>query len=238
MPIKLSVIVPWCDRPDFEQCLERNGPWLKRAGTEVIVVNCGGDRDQLHAILGRQYRSARHIIIKVSDFNKSLALNIGAAVASGTVLFLLDADVIVARKSVEMALRAVSSDRFATIATVIESERARLASPLDLLGNHLVSVLRSTSITFRWRNGRSTTQRSYIQDYLSPGTRAGPGLLFVTRKNYRAVGGFVSDFKEWGWEDLDFAIRAKHRLRLSQAEVGEAIHLSHGDDTRTLPSGG
>src|SRR5689334_13630364 len=117
----VSVVVPWSNRPELEVVLARNRVEFNSIQAEILVVNCGGDRSMLATAIKRSgCESIRRLDIPAVTFNKCLALNIGAHFSRGTVLFTLDADIILSPGFLEEALARVSSEAYVSVERVIE----------------------------------------------------------------------------------------------------------------------
>src|SRR5206468_6073614 len=56
----------------------------------------------------------------------------------------------------------------------------------------------------------------------------------MRKKHLLEIDGYNSDLEVWGWEDNDVQLRLKRVLSLRHVETGRALHLSHGDDKRSL----
>jgi N-terminal domain of galactosyltransferase len=66
--------------------------------------------------------------------------------------------------------------------------------------------------------------------------RPAPGIMFLTKSDFIAVGGMTSELTAWGFEDLDLFLR----LGCRGVEIklhGAGLHISHGDDVRDIPLG-
>jgi glycosyltransferase involved in cell wall biosynthesis len=92
----LTTILTWCQRPELAQSLRHNTPFLRTMGSEVIVVNCGGDAEMLKRMLASpDLIETTQIDVPVERFNASRARNIGAHAAKSNVLFFLDSDMLI-----------------------------------------------------------------------------------------------------------------------------------------------
>ena len=222
----LSVIIPWSNRPEIEITLANNRAIFDAIGAEVLIVNCGGDRSMLAAAIQRSgNEKVRWLEIPVARFNKCLALNLGAHSISSDVMFTLDSDVILHPGFLETALSRVSNEVYVSLQRVIESD------PRPPVKSFLVSMAQTTElITREGKAVRFENQRLYFED----GSEAGPGLVMIQTRNFRAVGGMNSQLIGWGYEDLDFHLRLNAVLGLSHSRFGEATHLTHGDEKRML----
>src|SRR5438093_1509564 len=78
----ISILIPWSNREELETTLSSNRPWLPKELVEVIVLNCGGNSVHLHDLIARtNVAGIRQIDISATQFNKSLAINIGMYVS-------------------------------------------------------------------------------------------------------------------------------------------------------------
>jgi hypothetical protein len=91
--VRLTTIIPWCQRQELAQTLRHNAPIFEAMGSDVIVVNCGGNSDVLRGLLSSGVGPATQIDLPAA-FNRSLAINIGIHFAEPGVVFILDADIL------------------------------------------------------------------------------------------------------------------------------------------------
>jgi hypothetical protein len=236
-----SILIPWSNRPEVKTTLCENARWFRVHHAEVLILNCGGDSEQLRELLRNSgCTRVRQIDIPRSGFNKSLALNIGIHSSLATRLFVLDADVILKSDIFGEALPILENNAFVTVGRVYESNLEPLAAESIgeltkcLATDSFVTSIVSTSIaTLSFQDGTSVsvpTVRRHVMD----GSRAGCGLLLAMKDHFIAVGGYNSALEYWGWEDNDIRLRLRRVLSLSDIELGEAMHISHGDGARAL----
>lgn len=233
--MRLSVIIPWCNRPVLAATLVQNAALLRRNEIETLIVNGGGGQAELEQIVARDGWPGIRILRDPSPtFNKAACLNLGAYAARAPYLFVLDADILLTRGFLPRALETMRTAPrcLISVATVVESDpglsprrwnpasaitRKRFATTLTALSGH------SATVEYRWTRD---------------GTRTGPGLVAVAREHFLAVQGFNSALTDWGFEDYDFQIRLQLLLGLKRRSFGRAIHLSHespprrGEDSR------
>lgn len=73
-----SVVIPWRNRPELARTLTANAEVFARHRAEVLIVNCGGDPDELSTLLRDQpIAELRQIYLPCGSFNWSLANNTG-----------------------------------------------------------------------------------------------------------------------------------------------------------------
>jgi glycosyltransferase involved in cell wall biosynthesis len=223
--MKLSVIIPWRNRPEIETTLSANTRIFAAHELEVIVVNCAGDAQQLSTALSHiNIPNLGSIELQPDKFNKSLALNLGVYAARAPYLFLLDTDVIFRDDSIPAALNLLETDAFVTIERAFES--APHSSPED---SEIMEVVQSLRIVATGQREASVeTNRLRITD----GSKSAPGLIFLARRHFIEIGGMNSDLQGWGWEDIDLLLRLQLGLGLAHRQVGSVTHLTHGDEVR------
>src|SRR5690349_14651894 len=136
----LSIIITWRNRPEIEPAFPSFIEAAERVGGSIHIVNFGGDRAQLAGQLGDQ--ASKVDLVHVDDapwFNKAQANNIGAARASGDLLFFCDCDIILNEEVDALFSRVESGEEtFGTVAGVRESRpNARAAANLVFFGYSL-----------------------------------------------------------------------------------------------------
>jgi N-terminal domain of galactosyltransferase len=224
----LSVIIPWCDRPELLRTLAHNAACFAATGAEVIVGNCGGRRDTLPGeLMALAGVALRWTDIPALGFNKGLALNLGASLSKRDALFFLDTDILIEPATLVELVGALNEESFVTVASVVESRALELRRPPSQIEavTHMVE--------FRTAAGeihRIVTNRLDLQH----GARTGPGLALVWRRDFLAIGGMNGALTAWGWDDLDLIARLQMALGRQRREVGSVTHLSHSDRTRTI----
>ena len=219
----LDIIVSWRNRQELGKAL----PGLTRAAQlcngRVTVVNFGGDA----ASLADQLVASVQVVDvpRVEFFNKARAQNIGAYSTHHDVLFFCDCDILVEPGIVEALAKKVIAGPgvFATLAGVRESEtNARGA-------HHIVSF--GYELVIKAADGRVLRIVDNEED-ATDGTRQAPGLLFVRREDFLAIGGYNGNLHGWGWEDQDMIGRLTLGAGLTRISEGRAIHISHDDAAR------
>jgi glycosyltransferase involved in cell wall biosynthesis len=227
LPVTVSIVIAWANRPELAVSLARNAALFEELDAEVIVSNCGGDVRQLEKILAEaQNERIRSIDCLSPAFNKCLAINAGVQASRGDVIFLLDADIVL---NDGFAIPAGVAERrcFATLARV-RDEGASAGSGV------LSGVI--FSLTFQFKNAPPLTVESG-HHYVEGGGRTGPGVALIARADFEAVGGMDSRFSGWGFEDLDLIIRLQHFLGRTRVHANEALHIPHDDNRRNLSPG-
>lgn len=230
----ITTIIPWCRRPVLEQTLRHNAPFFETMDAEVLVVNCGGETDELgRALASSGVDRVEQIDVPAPRFNRSLALNIGIHAASAEIVLLLDADVLLTCSLTPLAEACARNNCFLAFRGV--TEQPHVPPPLELPPSSLLeTIVLERFVTFVWADGTSTKVQSVYAD-TGRGRRLGPGLMMARRQHLLDIGGFRSDFECWGWEDLDVHLRLQHQLGLEPRYVSdELLHLTHGDEQRDL----
>jgi hypothetical protein len=233
---RLSIIIPWSNRSDLEVSLRENERSLRDTATEIIIVNCGGDLSLLTSLLPLSYSVPLYVTsLTGMSFNRALALNVGATVASGHLLFMMDSDIMFERRDVADFFSALEIDTFLTVAVVVESQDPTSGAQHIGPDNStcLIDVSRITATEFSWSDGTKTTIQNHRAS-LDGSYRSGSGLILLRKEHFWAVGGYNSHLMTWGFEDLDLQVRLKRVLRLTQVEKARVRHLTHNNDFRQL----
>ena len=224
---KLSIIIPWRNRPEIQTTLQANQSIFNAHDVEVIVVNCGGDNEQiLKASAGTKIKQLQCLELGSGQFNKALALNIGAFAARSKRLFFLDTDILLKEDFLSSALAMLDEGCFVTVDRVFESQQGTKAEPgyLEEFA-HVIELLGKDN-----RKARIETNRVRF----SEASRSAPGLVMLERQHFLQVEGMNSDLEGWGWEDLDLLVRLQFVLNISQRRTGAVVHLTHSDQSRNL----
>lgn len=217
----LSLIVPWCDRPEIATTYRHNGPAIAANHAEIIISNCGGNSELLHHAFEESGQPApKSVTISRTPFNKSLALNIGAWLARGQWFLFLDADILLSDAFLSEIQAAFHPGIFLTVARVLETARGGKRQYSEI--SDVIS-----SVELVGRNGtRTRVNTNHLR--IADGSRSGPGLVCVTRSDFVTVGGMNSHLEGWGWEDIDLLARLQLGLGLERRETGTVTHLTHG----------
>jgi predicted glycosyltransferase involved in capsule biosynthesis len=177
---------------------------------EIIVVLY--DLDE--RALGNASTIVNHCLnIKGQLFNKSLGINLGVQHSNAHSIFLLDADTSVSLATLQAGLNAVNKGKsYATIRKVHSLQFPPTTSQQQ----------RVCSLAFPDSSKHNITIFRQYDD----GSRSGPGLTFVSRADFLAVGGMNSELCGWGWEDIDLLVRLQKKLGLKRRYVGSAVHYA------------
>jgi hypothetical protein len=70
-----------------------------------------------------------------------------------------------------------------------------------------------------------------VHETSSAETRAGPGIVGISKRNFEGVQGYCSEFEGWGFEDWDF-LRRCERAGLAVIADGSGCHQTHDDALR------
>lgn len=221
----ISVIIPWKGRPELKCTLAANADLFVKHSAELIVVNCGGDPQELASLIeGHNILNLGWVSISGCPFNRSMARNIGAHFSSSSSLFFLDSDIVFKRDVFSEAQPLLDAcNCFIKVRRVYETEPAADSKlPFkEKIETHELTL----------EDGR----RAVLQFIMgSDGSRCGSGLLLVRKEHFLAVNGFNSDLDGWGFEDLDFQLRLQFIKNITPQLVGEATHLTHSDNIRDI----
>lgn len=222
-----SVVIPWFNRPELATTLAANASRFQRYRAEVIVVNCGGEPDEVTRLIhGIPIDGLRQVVVPVQPFNKPLANNIGASCSSRECLFFLDSDVVLSTDIFRSAHAILETQpSFVSIRRIVDSP-PRTAPSLPI---------RRIVTTQEWSFTDGRTARLRFEQTFAE--RCGPGLLLIRKPHFIAAGGFNSALEGWGFEDIDLQIRLQLTTGVRMRLSGSAIHLSHGDEMRCVRGG-
>lgn len=231
--LHIETIIPWSQRPELEETLRQNAPILKEMGSDVTVVNCGGDSQTLRKILSSiDHVRTTQVDLPVNRFNRSLALNIGVHTARDGIVFTLDADILLTgslRKHAEICAQRKCFG-ILTGMTAVPPKEPRFTPPV---GSILLKIVEETRDSYHWLDGTVTQVLRERIDWGSE-RRTAPGIMLIQKRHLVSVGGYRSDFLGWGWEDIDVQIRLS-RQGFECIHIDEEIkHLEHGDEKRDL----
>lgn len=158
-----------------------------------IVVVLDGDIDGSAAAVEAAARSGvpvRSVVLPVNR-GRSAALNAGFAEARGSVLIRCDDDLLPAAHFVEAHLR----------------RHAEASDPIGVIG--LTRNVFSPSPYAR-AYGRARDEKARRAAYLAPADdrwRFWAANVSVTRQVYDTVGEYSTDYRQYGWEDVDWGYR-------------------------------
>jgi len=231
----LSVLVPWYERDELRLTLAANAPFLRSQRAEVLVLNCGGDSRRLRGLIAAsEAAGVRQLDISAPRFNKSRALNIGISEAKSDHVLTLDADIVLLDDSLAAARASLGEQSFVTIEWVHESRPpASAGNPITLAGGLGARLVNTAILEFTFPDGNTIHYQASRRNAFG-NMRAGPGILLARKQDLLKVQGYNSNLETWGWEDDDILIRLQHVLALGRVQTGAALHLTHGDERRTL----
>lgn len=221
----LSVIIPWCNRPELKVSLLENARVFQRAHSEVIVVNCGGDVKSSRQLLREvRFHGLKLVHVPHRHFNKSLALNAGVLVSRNKIVQFLDADIILDKNYFDEALHHLPKKAYVILARLTErgSESRATAS------QGIAEIAQTITIVRSDRTAHVETNRLRYED----GSRSAPGIVMFSRKSFICVDGMNSDLEGWGFEDIDFLIRLQLATGLQPSQAGHGYHIPHDDKLR------
>jgi hypothetical protein len=222
----LSILIPWYDRDELHVTLAANEPVFRAHNAEILILNCGGNRERLRGLItASKVAALRQIDLCVPAFNKCLALNAGLAYAKADTVFTLDADVVLLDP---LPVEAVDGGSFVTIESVYES-----APVSQRRAGSAIPSPKEAFLELAFRDGVKVRHQFGLRD-ASGNIRAGTGLLLARKCDLLTIGGYNSDLDSWGWEDDDVLVRLQYVLKRRRTQTGAALHLTHGNNRRFL----
>jgi len=222
--MKVSIVIPWCNRAEIAKSLPKNAEWLAATQAEVVIVSSACDVKRLRELIApHSYPGIRLLHIEgVEHFNKPECLNLGAFLSRTDWVLTLDADIILSNDFIDSALQAIADrERFATVKEVAELGPEIRLLPSDPQGA-IVQRIITTQVVHE--NGHTASIEYGVDKH---GTRSGVGLVLVRREHFIAVQGLNSSLRGWGYEDFDFQIRLQLGGGLERVSLGRAQHVSH-----------
>lgn len=219
-----SVIIPWSNRDELATTLHANRDIFLKHSSDIIIANCGGDREKLDSLIQTAELSVRHLYIPAPSFNKSLAINLGVYASLQDSLFILDSDIILKTDVLDQAAMVLNNNNYIKIKKVYESQPETNPRPMFLQEEVITREVTCT-------NGRRAVMYFFTG---GDGSRCGSGLLLLKKPLFIRVGGFNSVLQGWGFEDIDFQLRLQFLLHVRQLPLGEVLHLSHSDMFRNV----
>jgi hypothetical protein len=152
------------------------------------------------------------------DFNRGRALDAGVPAATGDLLVLADADLIVPAHNLWAGVEAVENGA----AMVVPFTRRE-----ELTAEATAKVLAGAAPEGLW----GPEHLEYVMENRGTG-----GINILTRATFEAVGGFDPRFAGWGYEDSAFADAVETLVGRVEWLTGTAVHLWHPQDpTRSHP---
>lgn len=223
----LSVIITWRDRQEIDRALPSFIDTIKLVGGEIIIVNFDGNSDMLSDLISDHAGHVKVVHVEGQEFfHKTVAANIGASYTTQDTLFFCDCDIILNPQEVLELCEKLNAEKglFGNLVGVNETE-------INSIGNSHVTNF-GYELRIRTADGRELKIIDQEEDSEN-GYRNAPGLLFVKKSDFLAIGGYNGDLLGWGWEDQDMVSRLTLGAGLKRIFHGHAQHISHDDHART-----
>jgi len=214
----ITAIIPCANRATIEVAVDS---LLQTGSIERVIVPTTAD--QYSPIARRIGDRAQVLASQEIAFDKSKLLNLGLEASSSEKILCSDADIIWTGKAIDelTASCICGAFGFCYILQVVETD------PAQSRGAHIRlawSLAQEGSATILRLNERQSMKE----------LRPGYGLVFGSRQSFYSVGGFKDHWGGgWGWEDVDFLVRAKI-LGASLNSAGCVQHQTHGDELRAI----
>ena len=225
---RLSILIPWRDREELRLTLAANAPVFRGHDAEALILNCGGASERLRELIAAsEAANVRQVDIPVLGFNRSLALNIGLAQARADTVFTLDADAVLLDP---LPVEALDGRSFVTIESVYESGPLGAGQTRD---EPAAPSANGAFLEFAFRGGVKVRHQLSLRNALG-NMRTPTGLLLARKNDLLSIAGYNSELETWGWEDDDVLVRLQYVLGRRRVLSGAALHLTHGDNQRSL----
>ena len=217
----ISVIIPWCDRPELVETLEHNSEAFLSLGAEVIIVNCGGDSKIIPMSKLKQLDAPiSWLDLSSVKFNKCLANNYGVFSAKSESILLLDCDILLSKDTFRDMYTSLDDKTFVTVATVLETSENIHLEPSRFEISEVTH-----SIEFLLTDGRKTNVNTNTLNVRN-GARSGPGIIMFRREDYMSIEGMKSSLVGWGWDDIVLIVRLQLAAGKIRKEIGSVHHIS------------
>lgn len=225
--MNVSIIIPWSNRPDLAESLEKNYNKFNVDHIEIIIVNFGGNPEEVNEIVNASaLNNIRLLHIESDVFNKSKAINIGVYNAKNETIFILDCDIVINDPIDEITTALTDENSFLTLLKTTESNR----SSKKIIEGEIKEL--AYYIGFKSKTGKEILVETNRM-FLSENARSCPGLVILSKPNFIKIGGMNADLVGWGWEDIDLVYRLEFH-GIERVKKGNCIHLSHSDTKRYL----
>ncbi|WP_420574471.1 galactosyltransferase-related protein [Kordia sp.] len=225
--MNVTIIIPWSNRPDLADSLEKNYNIFNVDHIEIIIVNFGGNVEEVTTIVNASALKNIELIHIESDvFNKSKALNIGVHHAKNDTIFILDCDIVINDAISDITANLKDDNSFLTLDKTVESNR----SDKKIIKGEVKEL--AYYIGFKGQDGNEVMVETNRM-FLSENARSCPALLMMSKANFIKIGGMNADLVGWGWEDIDLVYRLEYH-GIKRVKKGNCIHLSHSDNKRYL----
>lgn len=231
--VPMSILIAWHDRMELATTLRQNATHFRASASEIVVINCGGDAKALKEIVATvSDLNIVQVNVPSDKFNKSLALNLGIALAKQDIILTLDCDICICPELLSKGFLCTQEKCFLTFAGLVEPRQFPPPKPLRFPA-FLRTVVSEGSSEFFWEDGTTTKVLMGRLD-IRNGTRLGPGMTICKRQDLLDIGGFCSEFDGWGWEDIDLHLRLQRCLGLRPVYLNDTvIHLTRDETKKT-----
>lgn len=202
---RLSVIIPvWGERSDFVDVLAQNINVFQSLCFELVISTdseyCRKHGGALTEVLAGM--KGANIVICNERVTKGRLINIAYAYCSSDLILCADCDILFTESAIEQMIEVAEKGGIAHVAEVIN-----LLHVSDAPSSEVNSI--STYVSLKMKNGEEVVvERSTT--YPNRGARSGPGIICLARHMFLKAQGFNGRISGYGWEDLDFILRASY----------------------------
>lgn len=209
-PPSVTVVIPWCDRPELAHTLRANRDRLP-PDTEWVVVNGGGDRSAARAAVRDLDVTLVHLPMR--RFAKGPCQNVGVALATASLVLLLDADIVLEPAAWSEMAALVHDDRAVTLGRIVDPH---------VLDPQSRAAPRSSTTEVEI-DGRTVQVETSVVDPIA-GERSAPGNVLLTRRRFEEVGGVYGGGVDANFLDIDLLIRLD-LVGCRRVEAGRGLHV-------------
>ena len=217
----LDVIIPHLDRPSVAQTVAsvlEASPYVR-----TVIVCDGGSRAPGAVQALRDISRYENVEVRSAPhprFNKPFLLNTAFRHTRSPHLLVSDADILWSAGAIDALREAARGGSVCHVERVEETvpESGAAARP-----RYAAEVIPGEQgLPWRLRIGR---------DRVGGPSRPGYGLVAAPRAAWEALGGYNETLNGWGWEDVDFLVRAR-LLGFRVGSAAMATHVSHPNTAR------
>ena len=233
--MKVSIIISTFNKTDYLKWTLASVAWQTELPYEVIVADDGSDsetRELVEAYQSRQRCLVKYSWIPNQSFRLSRSRNCAVFKSTGDLLIFIDGDCILPPKFVQIA------KGLAVEGKILNGARRLLSEKLT---DQLLEREPTFDLVLPLFSGRKfwRIRLPLVRDFPKRSWRVFRGFLMVIpRSIFESVGGFNENFRSWGLEDSDFAVRALDGVAtIRDGRYALAVlHLHHPEPNKNMRS--
>jgi hypothetical protein len=221
----LAILVPaWGRREAFSAALAESFGVLVASCTELVLCLDPESYDEMGSLiraLARRSRPAatvKTIVLDERPRSKGAALNAAFGETSAAMVMCMDCDIVPTLETIRELQVTATAGFVAHLGQVIRRGPAKSSV------RSRVEAIKTTVEVVRDDGRTASVVRSAI--FPNENARGAPGVVCLPRDVFLAAGGFNGNLGGYGWEDVDFILRAALIGDTRVAAVGRAEEIS------------